>query len=78
MSVFVVQIAISPKFGQKSVGAIMCCLATSYDAVRRRGKMETHVLTEGSTENARCPENVEKVQRRGGSGEHKNLKCGLI
>ena len=58
MSVFVVQIAISPKFGQKSVGAIMCCLATSatsYDAVRRRGKMETHVLTEGSTENARCP-----------------------
>ena len=63
MSVVVVQIAISPKFGQKSVGAIMCCLATSYDAARRRGKMETHVLTEGSTENARCPENVEKVQR---------------
>ena len=62
MSVFVVQIAISPKFGQKSVGAIMRC-----------GIMETHVLTEGSTENARCPENVEKVQRRGGSGEHKNL-----
>ena len=64
MSVFVVQIAISPKFGHKSVGAIMCCLATSYDAVRRRGKMETHVLTERSTENAKYPENVEKVQRK--------------
>ena len=40
----------------------MSSLATSYDTVRRRGKMETHELTEGSTENAKCPENVEKVQ----------------
>ena len=45
----------------------MSSLATSYDTVRRRGKMETHELTEGSTENAKCPKNVEKVSRYKGS-----------
>ena len=49
LSVFVTQRTIAPKngvdFRPKSVGNIRNCLATSYDVVRRRGKIETHVLT---------------------------------